>query len=122
MMIRKGLLLVLPLTAMLGGCVIAVGNDGDGSAGWQKTERSNREEIGQLSLGISESKVRAELGNPDFTEAYRNGQDEVRVLFYRTQRQREDGITTKDECTPLVFTNDRLSGWGDKIYDDVSHR
>jgi len=27
-----------------------------------------------------------------------------------------DGITTKDECTPLVFRNGNLVGWGDSAY------
>jgi hypothetical protein len=38
------------------------------------------------------------------------------VLFYRTHRRDGDGVTTKDECTPLVFKNGLLIGWGDAAY------
>lgn len=116
---RHSLLLALPFTALLGGCVIAVGDgDGDMSYGssWERAERENREEIAKLDLNLSEASVRQRLGKPDFSEAYREGGAEVRVLFYRTQRQHGDGITTKEECTPLVFKNGLLVGWGDKSY------
>jgi hypothetical protein len=37
----------------------------------------------------------------------------VQVLYYRTRRVDDDGITTKNECTPLVFINNELVGWGE---------
>ena len=38
------------------------------------------------------------------------------VLFFRTHRTHSDGETTKDECTPLVFRDGVLIGFGDKAY------
>jgi len=35
------------------------------------------------------------------------GDDEYRVLYYRTQRLHADGDTTKDETTPLIFKNEK---------------
>lgn len=115
-------LLALPFAALLNGCVVAIGDGeySDHHSGWQHTERENREQIAQFNLNMSETTVRERLGKPDFSEAYREGSADVRVLFYRTQRQNSDGITTKDECTPLVFKNGLLVGWGDKVYADAS--
>ena len=47
---------------------------------------------------------------------YSKDGETVQVLFYRTHHQKSDGKTTKDECTPLVFKQNRLTGWGDKAY------
>jgi hypothetical protein len=62
------------------------------------------------------------LGLPADSEAFTDGDDEVRVLFYRTQRRHSDGDTTRDETTPLVFRNDLLVGWGDAVYAELSQR
>ena len=35
------------------------------------------------------------------------------VLFYRTRLVTEDGRTTKDETTPIVFAGGAVIGWGD---------
>ena len=54
-----------------------------------------------------------ELGAADFNEMISSNGDTVQVLYYRTQRVDDDGITTKNECTPLVFVNNELKGWGE---------
>jgi hypothetical protein len=33
----------------------------------------------------------------------------VIVVYYRTHRLHKDGLTTKDECTKLVFVNNSLT-------------
>lgn len=86
---------------------------------WQVTQRDNREAISQLVIGSSRSDVVAKLGTPSESEAFTDDGDEVRVLFYRTHRKHSDGETTRDETTPLVFRNDRLIGWGDKVYREL---
>jgi hypothetical protein len=110
--------LVLPLT--LSGCVISFGGEGDGDysyhSDWQDTERKNRKHIAKLETDTSLSSIKSRMGTPDFSELHRAGDDEIRVLFYRTQRIEGDGVTTKDECTPLVFKNGLLVGWGDSAY------
>jgi hypothetical protein len=98
------------------GCVLHVGggdygNDHRGSV--EKRETRNRAAISQLQLGSGFDAVRAQLGEPDFTEAFMVGQTEVRILRYRTHRVRADGDTTPDETTPLVFRDGVLSGIGE---------
>lgn len=116
----KNLLLALPLSALLGGCVVNLGTDGDSSSNWERTERKNRDEIAQLVLNANEQSVRSRFGQPDFSEGFQKGRDEYRVLFYRTQRRHGDGVTTKSECTALVFKNGFLTGWGERAYDDMT--
>ncbi|WP_026375699.1 DUF3192 domain-containing protein [Aestuariibacter salexigens] len=104
-------------SVLLSGCVISVGGDGvDGyHSDWQKTERDNREAIANFAIGMSEKDVKRRLGTPDFSERMVKQQDEYQILYYRTQRQHDDGITTKDECTPLIIKNGELVGWGDAV-------
>ena len=56
------------------------------------------------------------LGSPDITEAKESGGIVYQILFYRTHQVKSDGITTKDECTGLLFINDHLIGWGKNAY------
>ena len=56
------------------------------------------------------------MGLADFNEFHQKDQDRFQVLYYRTQRKNGDGVTTKDECTPLVLKNGLLVGWGDTAY------
>ena len=62
------------------------------------------------------STVISYLGSPDITEAKRVGDDIIQVLFYRTRKTKGDGITTKDECSPLLFRNGLLIAMGDNTY------
>lgn len=105
----------LGLSLLLSGCVISV--DGDGHDGyqsdWQKKERSNRKEVARLQPNLSTGEVMDRMGVADFSEFVKKGDDQYHVLYYRTQRKEDDGVTTKDECTPLVIKNDQLVGWGD---------
>nr|WP_238946885.1 DUF3192 domain-containing protein [Seongchinamella unica] len=45
----------------------------------------------------------------------------MRVLFYRTERNKSDGATSRDETTLLVFRNDRLAGWCSSVYQALGH-
>ncbi|MEE4278227.1 MAG: DUF3192 domain-containing protein, partial [Halieaceae bacterium] len=82
----------------------------------REDQRANREAIAGLALGTSRADVLRDLGTPIDSEAFDRDGEEVRVLFYRTQRRHGDGETTRDETTPLVFENDRLIGWGQLVY------
>lgn len=118
-MTMKHLLLVSALILPLSGCVVAVNGSKEArfnEADWRQTQKANRSYINQLTTGTSLVQVMQDLGAPDFTEAFQQGDSSVQVLFYRTHHRRSDGMTTKDECTPLVFSNGRLSGWGEKAY------
>ena len=60
------------------------------------------------------------INNPYKTEILRgkekdkNGEKEkiFEVLYYYTEKKRNDGKITDDELTPLVFEEGRLMGWG----------
>lgn len=119
---RFALILALSAPLALSGCVISVGgDDSDGgystSANWEKREYNNRKHISNLENNTHFEDVVRKMGVADFTEMYKKDDGTYRVLFYRTQRAMDDGVTTKEECTPLVFKNDRLIGWGDTAYE-----
>lgn len=109
--------LILPLA--LSGCVISV--DGDGEYGyssdWEDREHKNRRHIAKLETNTDISDIKRRMGIADFNELHQKEQDEYQVLYYRTHRRDGDGVTTKDECTPLVFKNGLLVGWGDTAYE-----
>lgn len=106
------------LTATLSGCVVAIGDktDSRSESSWQKAQTNNLQQINQLQLGARADDVRSLLGAPDFSELFEKDGEQVLVLFYRTHHVKSDNKTTKDECTPLVFKNNLLTGWGDKAY------
>ncbi|KFZ31692.1 membrane protein [Pseudidiomarina salinarum] len=86
---------------------------------WQERETFNLKQIGRLDLGIPKGDVIRLLGSPDISEAKATGDgEELLVLFYRTHHVKSDGITTRDECTPLLFKNDQLIAWGADAYSD----
>ncbi len=105
----------------LSGCVISVDGDGDysHSADWQDQEQKNRRIIAKLEPDLSLEDISMRMGTPDFNEYYEKSGDKFQILYFRTQRISGDGVTTKDECTPLIFKNGRLSGWGDTAYSII---
>lgn len=113
----KHLVLALAIAspAFLSGCVISVGGDGDShySADWEDRQYNNRKHISKLTKGSAYESIVARMGIADFDEFVQGKDGEYRVLYYRTQRTSDDGMTTKDECTPLVFEGEKLVGWGD---------
>jgi hypothetical protein len=83
---------------------------------WKDREEYNKIQISKLELGLHKKQVIELLGSPDITEAKRSDNKELQVMFYRTQHRQADGITTKDECTALLFENNELIAWGDNAY------
>lgn len=77
----------------------------------------NNENLLKLEMGMSKEQVLQVMGKPDLNEAYQSlyGKS-VTIFFYYTQRKWSDGNTTKDECTPVVFEDGKLVGWGDEFY------
>ncbi|MEW9797656.1 DUF3192 domain-containing protein [Alteromonas sp. CYL-A6] len=119
----KKLVLVLALAApfALSGCVVSVGGDGDShySSDWKDREYNNRKHIADLEVEMSYESVVRRMGVADFNELHQRADGVYRVLFYRTQRTMDDGVTTKDECTPLVFKDGALIGWGESAYAHI---
>lgn len=115
---KKILLLatLLSSSALLSGCVISVGDSESGSyhqSDWQKREENNRRHIANLETGMQYQDVTRKMGIADFSELVQTESgSQNRILYYRTQRLSDDGVTTKDECTPLVFVDGQLVGWG----------
>lgn len=106
-------------TTLLTGCVIVTDRDDwERDNDWRDRQEHNRQYIADLALGLSINDVRADLGSPDLSEAYREGNDDIVVLRYRTQHESSDGETTRDETTPLVFVNGELNGWGERAARD----
>ena len=114
----KKLMLCTALVApmLLSGCIISVGDDDREhyQASWEQRESNNRKHISNLEVNAHFEDVTRKMGVADFNEMVGEGDHVYRILYYRTQRTEDDGITTKDECTPLVFKDNRLIGWGEE--------
>jgi outer membrane protein assembly factor BamE (lipoprotein component of BamABCDE complex) len=107
----------------LSGCVVAVGDvKADRESDWQELERDNRNMIARLETGMSIETVRSRLGTPEFSESLEVDGGQYSVLFYRTQRREADGMTTRDETTPLIFRDGMLVGWGEAAWTDLTGR
>ena len=109
---------LLTLAGLLSGCIVVNGKGG-WIAEWELEQEENRRIISELDIGTSRDAVVAQLGTPNFSEAFTSEGEEYRVLFFRTQRRHSDGDTTRNETTPLVFKDDHLIGWGDDVLASI---
>ncbi|MDQ7049963.1 MAG: DUF3192 domain-containing protein [Enterobacterales bacterium] len=107
-------LAALLLLVSLSGCIVVGGDSWRDDEHWKQRQSQNRETIAALELGATRQSIVSQLGAPDLSEAFSRGQDQFRVLYYRTSHKHSDGNTTKDETTPLIFKNDLLVGWGNE--------
>lgn len=89
---------------------------------WEDRQAYNKRYINQLSIenNVDTKTVIAALGSPDITEAKRLDTVNYQVMFYRTQHEKSDGMTTKDECTALLFKDGVLISWGESAYNKYS--
>ncbi|PTA49651.1 hypothetical protein C9I43_03455 [Shewanella morhuae] len=83
---------------------------------WEDRQAYNSQKISDLVLGQNIASVKTLLGKADFSEAKRLKETQLQVLFYRTHHEKSDGVTTKEECTPLIFENGQLIAWGQDTY------
>ena len=72
----------------------------------------NVENSKKLRVGMTKGQVLEIMGEPVSGEAFCKPD----VWFYQTRTVWADGLTTEDECIPLVFTDGKLSGWGVVYY------
>ena len=77
-----------------------------------KERQSNRERLTKLRKGMTKQEVLSYMGDPLTKEKYHK----PNVWYYYTDWDWADGVITSSECTPLVFDNDRLVGWGQAFY------
>ncbi|PHS20036.1 MAG: hypothetical protein COA86_01745 [Kangiella sp.] len=118
MKIFYSLAVSVTLISILSGCIIVTGHDSKAES-WKTTQTQNRSLISDLELQSDRASIIAKLGTPNFSDAFIKGEDNYRILYYRTQHNKSDGETTKDETTPLVIKNDKLVGWGDALLNKV---
>eukprot|EP00055_Hartaetosiga_balthica_P007525 m.143086 g.143086 ORF g.143086 m.143086 type:complete len:125 (-) comp58160_c0_seq1:8-382(-) len=97
--------------------LIVYNPDNTNDMDWEDRQEFNKVQITKLELGVTRASILELLGPPDITEAKKNGASTVQVMFYRTQHMKSDGITTQNECTPLLFEDDLLVAWGDGAYN-----
>ncbi|WP_028763316.1 DUF3192 domain-containing protein [Shewanella colwelliana] len=83
---------------------------------WEDRQSYNNAKLTELSLGQPIAEVELLLGKADFSEAKTSSNQTLQVLFYRTHHNKSDGETTRDECTPLLFKDDKLVAWGQDTY------
>ena len=90
---------------------------GEGFSGFG--ERSaNRGHLKLLKHNMTKAEVLAVMGAPLTKEKYH----QENVWFYYTDWQWADTNITSDECTPLVFENDKLAGWGHPYFKETKQR
>ncbi|MBE6384926.1 MAG: DUF3192 domain-containing protein [Lentisphaerae bacterium] len=71
----------------------------------------NLERSRQLRVGMTKAEVLKIMGDPvkeEFSTPDR--------WYYFVNPVWGDGLTTEEECMPLVFEKGKLSGWGNKYY------
>ncbi|TRY30786.1 DUF3192 domain-containing protein [Aliiglaciecola sp. M165] len=117
---RIGVGVVLYVTFVAG--LIMYNPDDTSDMGWEDRQEYNKVQLTKLELGTSRASVLELMGPPDISEAKKVGVSRVQVMFYRTQHKQSDGITTQDECTPLLFEDEELVAWGDGAYQTYLNR
>ncbi len=75
--------------------------------------RRNMKNSANLRVGMNKAQVIEVMGEPVKDEEYCRPD----VWFYYIDPQWYDGLTTQDECMPLVFKDDKLLGWGNEYYN-----
>lgn len=108
--IASGLLLYVLLTV----AIIKFYPDDPSQMSWHIREAFNAKYIQTLKPedNVRQDRVIERLGGPDITRAFRHEDNIYQLLYYRTHRAIADGITTEDECTPLLFIERQLVAIG----------
>ena len=118
---KKIIVRILMALAVYGVFVLLVVNfydDSPSNMKWEDREAFNRQYIAKIQLDkFTFEEALTALGSPDITEAKKVGDKNYQVMFYRTQHIKSDGITTQEECTPLLFTNGLLTAIGTVAYE-----
>ncbi|GGI94426.1 DUF3192 domain-containing protein [Shewanella hanedai] len=83
---------------------------------WEDRQTYINAQLSEITLGQSLVEIKTLLGKADFSEARVANENTIQVLFYRTHHMKSDGETTRDECTPLLFKDQKLIAWGEGTY------
>ncbi len=95
----------------LTGAVLAAVFFFTGGCAFQEAQKNLRN-AEKLRAGMTKEQVLAIMGEPVQNEVY-TAPD---LWFYYTNPNWIDGLTTEDECMPLVFKDGKLAGWGNEYY------
>ena len=116
----KNRLLVVTFTfcLQLTSCAVVLPDDKnhttyDSTISWQQHHKNNRNLIARLEVGEQFTIVINNMGTPQYSENFIKGNNNYTVLFYATSHS---GKMDKDSCTPLIFKNKQLTGWGEQAY------
>ena len=88
------------------------------SCATSREQQKNLANLKHLRKGMTKSEVLTLMGEPLKNEVYNTDN----VWYYFTESKWSDGMTTRDECTPLFFEEDRLLGWGQDAYKKYRQR
>ena len=83
------------------------------AAGCVSEAAANVKNSGQLRVGMTKNQVLKIMGEPvkeEFSTPDR--------WFYFVESVWLDGLTTEEECMPLIFEKGKLVGWGNRFYAD----
>ncbi|HOG18027.1 MAG TPA: DUF3192 domain-containing protein [Syntrophales bacterium] len=76
----------------------------------------NNANLMKLKAGMAQDEVSTIMGVPALSESYEaSGGERVTILYYRTEEKETTVLSAKEECTPIVFVNGKLAGWGDRL-------
>ncbi|AWB68874.1 cell envelope protein SmpA [Saccharobesus litoralis] len=109
--------LALGLYLVFGFCVLTLVNDDQSQMQFEDRQAYNKKVISRLNTLQPKDEIIKLMGPPDITEAKKTASGIIQILFYRTQHIKQDGFTTQDECTGLLFINNKLIIWGDEAYN-----
>ncbi|NTS77674.1 DUF3192 domain-containing protein [Catenovulum sp. SM1970] len=101
-------------------CVVVLVKDDQTQMDWEDRQAYNLKVISKLKVGDSRDFILEKMGAPDLTEAKKTEDGVMQIMFYRTHHVRQDGFTTQDECTGLIFIDDVLQAWGKHAYDQYT--
>jgi outer membrane protein assembly factor BamE (lipoprotein component of BamABCDE complex) len=71
-------------------------------------QNKNIENSKKLRRNMTKAQVLKAMGEPVKDQDYSS----PNVWFYYINTEWYDGLTTEDECLPLIFKNGKLAGWG----------
>ena len=89
--------------------------DDPASMNWSDREAFNRKIIDTLPVdgSLNQTDVQHKLGGPDISEAKQQNNQLLQLAYYRTHRAFSDGLTTKNECTALLYLDRHLLAKGE---------
>jgi hypothetical protein len=100
----KKLLLNICKAGVMGAVVLII-------SGCMTEAARNTENAKNLRIGMTKAQVLKIMGEPvkeEFATPDR--------WFYFVESSWADGLTTENECMPLVFEKGKLIGWGNRFY------